>query len=79
MTPGGDVGITGGAAGVLDPDRARREAAEQKLVMQISAEPEQLLIDPRRLRLGSTTHHREDHRLLLTANGRSLLFSQTPH
>src|SRR3984893_2297602 len=46
MTPGGDVGITDGAAGVLDPDRARREAAKQKLVMQISAEPEQLLIDP---------------------------------
>jgi hypothetical protein len=46
MTLGGDVGITGGAARVLDPNRARREAAEQKLVMQISAEPEQLLIDP---------------------------------
>src|ERR1700738_4977489 len=46
MTLGGDVGIAGGAARVLDPDRARREAAEQKLVMQISAESEQLLIDP---------------------------------
>ena len=46
MTLGGDVGITGGTARVLDPNRARREAAEQKLVMQISAEPEQLLIDP---------------------------------
>ena len=46
MTLGGDVGITSGAARVLDPNRAPREAAEQKLVMQISAEPEQLLIDP---------------------------------
>ena len=46
MTLGGDVGITGGAAGVLDPNRARRDAAEQKLVVHISAEPEQLLIDP---------------------------------
>ena len=46
MTLGGDVGITGGAADMLDPNRARREAAEQKLVMQISAVPEKLLIDP---------------------------------
>ena len=30
MTLGGDVGITSGAARVLDPNRARCEAAEQK-------------------------------------------------
>jgi hypothetical protein len=46
MTSGGDVGITSGPARVFDPNRARREAAEQKLVMRVSAEPEQLLIDP---------------------------------
>src|SRR5712671_5290269 len=46
MTPGGDVGVTGGTARVPDPNRAHREAAEQKLVMQISAKPEQRLIDP---------------------------------
>jgi hypothetical protein len=28
---------------------------------------------------GPATHHREDHLLSLTPNGRSLLFSQTPH
>ena len=46
VTPGGDVGITSGAARVLDPNRTRCDAAEQKLVVHISAEPEQLLIDP---------------------------------
>lgn len=46
MTLGGDVGVTSGAACVFDPNRACRKAAEQKLVMQISAKPEQLLIDP---------------------------------
>jgi hypothetical protein len=45
MTLGGDVGITNGAARVLDSNRARREAAQQKLVMRISVEPEELLID----------------------------------
>src|SRR6516162_427318 len=42
---GGDVSIARGAAGWLDSNRARRDAAEQKFVMQISAEAEQRLVD----------------------------------
>ena len=43
MALGGGVGLAGDAAGSLDPNRARRDAAQQKFVMQISAAPEQLL------------------------------------
>jgi hypothetical protein len=37
MTQGGDVGITSGAARMLNPKRVRRGATEQKLVMPIPA------------------------------------------
>jgi len=41
----GNVGIAGGVPRSLDPSRARGGADEQKFVMQISAEPEQLAVD----------------------------------
>jgi len=40
MALGGNVGIASGPAGSLDPNRARRDAAEQKAVVQVSSQPE---------------------------------------
>ena len=45
MALGGEVGIAGDAARTLDPNRVRRAAAEQKAVVHVSSEPEQLAVD----------------------------------
>jgi hypothetical protein len=42
MALGREVGIAGGAARTIDLNRVRRTAAEQKAVVHVSSEPEQL-------------------------------------